>query len=59
MIVPAVWQALEHYFLITDSPVAVGSEMLAAGAYGFGFTEAGQFNIFDVGGNKLLPDTAV
>lgn len=41
-------------FLITDSPVNVGGEELATGAYGFGFTDDGKLNIFDVGGTQVL-----
>ena len=41
-------------FFITDAPVVVGTGVLGAGAYGFGFTESGQFNIFDVGGNPVM-----
>jgi hypothetical protein len=46
-------------FFITDSPVAVGGKDLGVGAYGFGFTEDGKFNIFDVGGNALVSASAV
>jgi len=49
-------------FLITDAKIAVGSVQLAVGAYGFGFTEDGKMNIFDIGGTQLFslsaPDTA-
>ena len=41
-------------FLITDSPITVGGKELGAGAYGFGFSNDGKFNIFDVGGNALM-----
>lgn len=41
-------------FFITDARVAVGAGVLGTGAYGFGFSDDGQFNVFDVGGNKLL-----
>lgn len=41
-------------FFITDSSITVGGETLAAGAYGFGFTNDGKLNILDVGGNQLL-----
>ena len=34
-------------FFITDSAIAVG-------AYGFGFSNDGKFNLFDVAGNRLL-----
>ncbi len=41
-------------FLINDAPMIVGTGILPIGAYGFGFTETGQFNIFDVGGNAVM-----
>lgn len=41
-------------FLITDSTVAVQNETLSAGAYGFGFTDDGKLNIYDVGGHSVL-----
>ena len=41
-------------FLITDSPVTVGGQELATGAYGFGFTDDGKLNVFDVGGTQVL-----
>ncbi|HYE16669.1 MAG TPA: hypothetical protein VD968_19675 [Pyrinomonadaceae bacterium] len=41
-------------FFITDSSVSVGGEGLSAGAYGFGFTDDGKFNLFDVGGRPVL-----
>jgi hypothetical protein len=40
-------------FLITDSPITIGGTKLATGAYGFGFTQDGKMNIFDVGGKQL------
>jgi hypothetical protein len=46
-------QAKYQGFLITDSRITVGGSELAAGAYGFGFSED-KLNIFDVGGNALL-----
>jgi hypothetical protein len=50
-------------FIISDIRIQVstgsaGSENLPAGAYGFGFTEDGKMNVFDVGGKKLLTATA-
>ena len=39
---------------ITDSTIAVGGKDLSAGAYGFGFSEDNEFNIFDVGGNAVM-----
>lgn len=41
-------------FFITDSAVSVGGKDLPVGAYGFGFTNDGKLNIFDVGGTQLL-----
>ena len=41
-------------FFIIDSPVTVGGQELATGAYGFGFTDDGKFNLFDVGGTQVL-----
>lgn len=41
-------------FFITDSPATVGGKELATGAYGFGFTNDGHLNIFDIGGRQVL-----
>ena len=41
-------------FLITDSPVQIGGRTLETGAYGFGFTDDGKLNIFDIGGRQIL-----
>ena len=41
-------------FFITDSPVSVGGQELGTGAYGFGFTDDGHLNIFDIGGRQIL-----
>lgn len=41
-------------FFITDSSITVGGTDLGAGAYGFGFSNDGKFNLFDVGGNALI-----
>ena len=41
-------------FFITDSPITVGGKELGPGAYGFGFSDDGKFNIFDVGGRALM-----
>jgi hypothetical protein len=41
-------------FLITDSGIRVGGESLDTGAYGFGFTDDGRLNIFDVSGKQVL-----
>jgi hypothetical protein len=41
-------------FIITDSRISLGDKELGVGAYGFGFSDDGKFNIFDVGGDRLL-----
>jgi hypothetical protein len=41
-------------FFITDSAITVGGAELGAGAYGFGFSDDGKLNIFDVGGREVL-----
>jgi hypothetical protein len=41
-------------FFITDSPINVGGKDLGTGAYGFGFSDDGKFNIFDVGGSAVM-----
>ncbi|HEV2833917.1 MAG TPA: hypothetical protein VGW58_01295 [Pyrinomonadaceae bacterium] len=41
-------------FFITDSAITVGGESLSIGAYGFGFTNDGKLNIFDLGNNQVL-----
>ena len=41
-------------FFITDSSISLGGKELATGAYGFGFSDEGKFNDFDVGGNPLM-----
>jgi hypothetical protein len=41
-------------FFIADAPVTVGGQLLATGAYGFGFTGDGRINIFDVSGRRIL-----
>lgn len=41
-------------FLITDSRIKLGEQELPVGAYGFGFTDDGKLNIFDVAGNQIL-----
>jgi hypothetical protein len=39
--------------LIADAKVSLGGTELGIGAYGFGVTEDGKMNIFDIGGNRL------
>jgi hypothetical protein len=41
-------------FFITDSSITLGGETLAIGAYGFGFTNDGKFNVLDLAGNQVL-----
>jgi len=41
-------------FLITDTPIKLGSADLGTGAYGFGFSSDGKVNIYDVGGKQIL-----
>ena len=45
-------------FFINDSHVTVGGNELATGAYGFGFTDDGHLNIFDIGGRLVLSTPA-
>ncbi len=41
-------------FLITDSPITINGSELVTGAYGFGFSNNGKLNIFDLAGNEIL-----
>jgi hypothetical protein len=41
-------------FFITDSAITVGGETLATGAYGFGFSNEGKLNIFDLANNSVV-----
>jgi hypothetical protein len=41
-------------FFITDSPVMLGNKRLATGAYGFGFSQNGRINIFDLSSKQIL-----
>lgn len=41
-------------FLITDSPITIGGSELAAGAYGFGFSDESKLSILDLAGNEIL-----
>jgi hypothetical protein len=41
-------------FLIVDAPIQLGGQELTTGAYGFGFTDDGKLNVFDVGGRQVL-----
>ncbi len=40
-------------FLITDEKTPVGGVELGVGAYGFGFTQDGKMNIFNIAGARL------
>ncbi|HEV7903358.1 MAG TPA: hypothetical protein VGO96_05905 [Pyrinomonadaceae bacterium] len=41
-------------FFIIDTPMMVGGQELAVGAYGFGFVENNRFTISDISGNQLF-----
>lgn len=41
-------------FLITDLPITINGEALAIGAYGFGFSNDGKFNVMNIAGDQLL-----
>ena len=41
-------------FFITDSAISVGGETLSPGAYGFGFSNDGKLNIFDLANNSVV-----
>ena len=41
-------------FFITDSPVRIGDKMLGTGEYGFGFSQSGKLNIFDISAKQIL-----
>ncbi len=41
-------------FLITDLPITINGEALGTGAYGFGFTNDGKFNVMNIAGEQLL-----
>jgi hypothetical protein len=45
-----------HYqgFFITDGEITINGESLPVGAYGFGFTNDGKFNILSLGNNQVL-----
>jgi len=45
-----------HYqgFFINDGAITINGESLPTGAYGFGFTNDGKFNILDLGNNQVL-----
>ena len=41
-------------FLITDSLIKIGGQRLNTGAYGFGFSQNGKVNIFDLSSKQIL-----
>ena len=41
-------------FFITDASVMVEGQELQTGAYGFGFSDDEKFNVYDVGGRRVL-----
>jgi len=41
-------------FFITDSAITIGGESLPVGAYGFGFSNDGKFNILDLANHQVL-----
>ena len=41
-------------FFITDSPISLGGTKVDVGAYGFGFTADGKFNLMDLSGKDLI-----
>lgn len=41
-------------FLITDAAITVAGETLSPGAYGFGFSNNGKLNIFDLANSDVL-----
>jgi len=45
-------------FFITDSPISVGGSAVEVGAYGFGFTNDGKFNLLDLSGKELMSVSA-
>lgn len=41
-------------YLIAEVPIEIGGKHLAAGAYGFGFLDGGEFLVTDLGGKDVL-----
>ena len=41
-------------YLITEVPLKIEGQMLAEGAYGFGFLDGGRFLVTDLGGHNVL-----
>ena len=41
-------------FFITDSPISLGGSAVDVGAYGFGFTNDGKFNLLDLSGKEVM-----
>lgn len=53
-------QVQEKYqaYLITESPIEIGDQRLASGAYGCGFLSDGNFIVMDIGGHDLFTTKA-
>jgi hypothetical protein len=47
-------QGVYEGFFITDSPIRFGSRTLGTGAYGFGFSDSGKVNVFDLSSRQIL-----
>ena len=45
-------------FLITDLNISINDQELGVGAYGFGFTDDGRFNVMDISGKQILSTAA-
>ncbi|HEY8224848.1 MAG TPA: hypothetical protein VIG25_06185 [Pyrinomonadaceae bacterium] len=41
-------------FFITDSPISIGGTAVEVGAYGFGFSNDGNFKLLDLSGKDLI-----
>lgn len=41
-------------FLITDSPIRINDHDLGTGAYGFGFSDGGKMQIYDLAGEQIF-----
>ena len=41
-------------FLITEAKISVGGSSLEVGAYGFGFSKDGKFNVMNIAGGDVL-----
>jgi hypothetical protein len=52
----AIQQTYQAY-LLNEVPLMIGTQTLAPGAYGFGFTAGDHFVVMDIGGNEILHGT--